>query len=195
MADRKILFVDVETSGVDERVNGIIQISGMITINNKVVEIFNKFPRLFPKDVFDPESTKAHGLTEEQARSELRPNPYNIYLEVSGIFNGIVKKYDKYDKMFFVAYNAVFDDRFLREFWRKNNDKFYGSYFWRSPIDIASIASMHLAEQRATLPNFKQHTVAKALGIEVDDSRLHDSMYDIELTKAIYDTLSNFKTT
>ena len=36
------------------------------------------------------------------------------------------------------------------------------------------------------MPNFKQSTVAAALGIELDEKRLHDSLYDIELCKQIY---------
>ena len=39
---------------------------------------------------------------------------------------------------------------------------------------------------RAELPNFKLATVAKHAVIEVDDSRLHDSRYDIELTRQLW---------
>jgi hypothetical protein len=39
---------------------------------------------------------------------------------------------------------------------------------------------------RAELPNFKLATVARHTGIDVDDSRLHDSMYDIELTRQLW---------
>lgn len=37
------------------------------------------------------------------------------------------------------------------------------------------------------MKDFKQGTVAKALGIEVDDSKLHDAKYDIDICHAIYD--------
>ncbi len=40
---------------------------------------------------------------------------------------------------------------------------------------------------RAQMENFKQGTVAKTLGIAIDDSKLHDALYDIEVCKAIYD--------
>jgi hypothetical protein len=39
---------------------------------------------------------------------------------------------------------------------------------------------------RAELSNFKLATVARYCGIKVDDSRLHDSQYDIELTRELW---------
>lgn len=39
--------------------------------------------------------------------------------------------------------------------------------------------------------NFKLATVSKALGIEVDDSKLHDAEYDILLTRQIYNLVTN----
>jgi DNA polymerase-3 subunit epsilon len=48
-------------------------------------------------------------------------------------------------------------------------------------------ATPYLSEKRAEMENFKQGTVAKALGINVDDSKLHDALYDIEICKQICD--------
>ena len=36
------------------------------------------------------------------------------------------------------------------------------------------------------MENFKLMTVARFLGIEVDESQLHDALYDVKLTKEIY---------
>ena len=36
------------------------------------------------------------------------------------------------------------------------------------------------------MPSFKQHRVARELGIEVDEDRLHDASYNVELTRGIY---------
>lgn len=43
------------------------------------------------------------------------------------------------------------------------------------------------------MKDFKQGTVAKTLGIQVDDTKLHDALYDIEICKAIYDIVSPYK--
>jgi len=47
------------------------------------------------------------------------------------------------------------------------------------------MAAYHFMETRSQFPNFKLMTVAKYIGIEVDESRAHDAMYDIEVTKEI----------
>lgn len=43
------------------------------------------------------------------------------------------------------------------------------------------------------MENFKLSTVAKTLGVEVKDDSLHNAMYDIDLTKAIFDIVTNGK--
>lgn len=185
----KRAYIDVETSGTDERIHGILQVSGIIEVDGKERARFNFPARLYPDDEYDPGSTKAHGLSEEEARSEERPAPDIVYKGIRTLLDKTVNRYDKYDKMFFIAYNATFDDRFLRTFWSKNKDPYYGSYFWWSPIDLASIAGHYLSEKRATLSNFKLQTVAQALDIPIDPDKLHDSMYDVLIMKEIYNKL------
>ncbi len=53
------------------------------------------------------------------------------------------------------------------------------------------LATPYLASKRAEMENFKQGTVAKFMGIEVDDNRLHDAMYDIEICMKIYKKITN----
>jgi DNA polymerase-3 subunit epsilon len=53
------------------------------------------------------------------------------------------------------------------------------------------LASEHLAEMRVGMENFKLMTTARALGIEIDESKLHDAEYDIELTRNIYRIVTN----
>ena len=54
-----------------------------------------------------------------------------------------------------------------------------------------SLAAEHLKEARSGMPNFKLGTVARTLGIEVDQTRLHDAIYDTELTYQIYQIVTN----
>lgn len=98
-----------------------------------------------------------------------------------------VDKYDKQDKFFLVGYNnASFDNQFLRGFFSQNGDNYFGSWFWSNSIDVMVLASHHLASRRHEMENFKLATVAKFMGINVDDEALHDAFYDIYLTKEVY---------
>jgi len=101
-----------------------------------------------------------------------------------------IKKFDKTDKFFLLGYNnASFDDQFLRGFFLQNQDDYFGSWFWADPLDVRILAARQFGPIRHTMPNFQLKTVARQIGIEVDESRLHDAVYDVELTYAIYTKL------
>lgn len=44
---------------------------------------------------------------------------------------------------------------------------------------------------RNDMENFKLMTVAKTMGIEIDENKLHDATYDIELTRDIFYKIIN----
>ena len=48
------------------------------------------------------------------------------------------------------------------------------------------LSTQHLMRKRHEMTDFKQETVARALGIQIDSAKLHDASYDIQLTKEIY---------
>jgi hypothetical protein len=92
-------------------------------------------------------------------------------------------------KFHFVAYNAVFDAKHLRAWFEKNNDVYFGSWFFHPPIDVMGLAAVVLMNKRSSLPDFKLVTVAKVLGVKVDETKLHDAAYDIRLTREMYQIL------
>jgi len=51
------------------------------------------------------------------------------------------------------------------------------------------LACEKLLPYRAAMENFQLMTVARALKVDVDTSKAHDSLYDIEITKQVYDKL------
>jgi len=97
-----------------------------------------------------------------------------------------VDPYDKTDKFNFIAYNANFDNQRIRDFFDKIGDKYFGSWFYYPYLDVMTMAAVALVLERRNMPNFKLNTVAKKLGIQVDDAKTHDAMYDIYLTRAIF---------
>ena len=71
----------------------------------------------------------------------------------------------------------------------QNNDKYFGSWFWADSIDCLVLASYKFRKERGRLENFKQMTVAKYLGIEIDEEKLHDAEYDINICIDIFNKL------
>ena len=183
----KILFYDLETTGVDSKKNGIHQISGMLQVNGKVVNEFNIKMRPDENLVIEAEALAVSNLTiaDLDARDWSEMDGYS---ELIGIIGKHCDKYNKKDKIFLCGYNnASFDNQFLREFFLRQGDNYFGSWFWSNTLDVMVYASMLLAKKRPQMENFKLMTVAKTLGIEVDDSQLHDALYDVRLTKEVFE--------
>lgn len=182
----KLFFFDLETTGTYPGKNGIHQISGEIVIDGETKERFDFKVQPNPQCVIEEQALAVAGVTREQVMAY--PPMHQVYQELVSMLGKYVDKFKKTDKFFLVGFNnASFDNQFLRGFFLQNGDQYFGSWFWSNSIDVMVLASAHLADKRHEMENFKLATVAKFLGVNVDDNSLHDADYDIFLTKAIYD--------
>ena len=180
----KIFYFDLETTGLDEKLHAIHQLSGAIEINGTVIEKFNYNIRPHEGALYDPEAMKLSMKTKELMQLGLPIN--HVYQIVVSMLSKHVNRYDKTDKFYLAGFNnAAFDNRHLRMFFIRNNDLFFGSWFWSNCMDAMLLATRKLAPIRHTMPNFKLATVAQFLGVQVDESKLHDAEYDIYLTMEI----------
>jgi len=184
----KLVFTDVETTGLDRNANGIVQIAGSVCFLNddnsvEEKESFNFNVAPFPFDKVEDKALEVTGLTREQIAAYEKP--LNVYSKFAGVVNKYCDKYNKQDKLFFVGYNARFDYDFMRTWFEKCGDKYFGSYFFSPPIDVMNIAIVNLIKKRHMLLNFKLGTVAEHYGI-TSEGMLHDADVDIELTKRIF---------
>jgi DNA polymerase-3 subunit epsilon len=181
----KLLFFDLETTGVNPGKNGIHQISGEIVIDGNTKETFDFKVQPNPKCIIEQEALDVAGVTKEQINAY--PPMIDVYFKFTQMLARYIDKFNKTDKFFLAGYNnASFDNQFLRGFFLQNGDNYFGSWFWSNSIDVMVLASQYLMEQRPKMENFKLATVAKELGINIDETKLHDAQYDISLTKAIY---------
>ena len=188
----KLIFIDVETGGLDPKNSALLQLSGLISVEGKPDVSFNYFLRPFDSDTVSPQALAVNNFSEAEVYSHDSrfKDPRIVYKEFTALLGKYVNKFDRADKFFFVGYNShAFDASFLREFFYKNNDNYYGSWFFHPSIDVMLLAAHRLMNKRHTMPDFKLATVATELGITIDPTMLHDAMYDIELTCQIYNKL------
>jgi len=189
----KLLFFDLETTGVKYWRNGIHQISGEIVINGERKESFNYNVCPHPQCEIEEEALRVCNITRDQIMAY--PPMKDIYMEFVNMLSRYVDKYNRTDKFFLVGYNnASFDNYFLKAFFVQNGDNYFYSWFWVNSIDVMVLASHHLVKERHKMPDFKLETVARHLGIESDPAKLHDAAYDIYLTKEIYQRLGGAMT-
>lgn len=182
----KLFLFDLETTGLDVIKNGIHQISGRIIIDGQVKENFDFKVRPKEGAIYDPAALEVGKVTKEQL--EAYPSMREVFQKLLAMLDKYVSKYDKTDKFFLVGYNiSHFDNQFLRQFFIDSDNKYFGSYFWPNSLDCMVLATPYLMEKRKEMVNFKQATVAQALGIAIEADKLHDAAYDIVLCHAIYD--------
>lgn len=186
----KILFFDVETTGLDYKIHGIHQLAGMLEIKGNVVASFDFRMRPAEHLKIEDSALKVSGISHEDLLSyPTEKEAYRCFIEM---LSKQINKFDKTDKAYLAGWNnAAFDNGFLRAFFERNNDQFFGSWFWSNPLDVMILASQSLIDVRETLPNFKLMTVAEYLLQSIDESKLHDATYDIELTRNIYNIINS----
>ena len=185
----KLLFFDLETTGIKYWRNGIHQISGAVVIDGETKETFNFHVCPHPKCEVDQQALDVCHVTREQIFAY--PPMQTVYQQLVQLLGKYVDKYNKQDRFFLVGYNnASFDNAFLKAFFVQNGDNYFYSWFWVNSIDVMVLATQHLLAKRKQMVDFKHETVARTLGIQLDPNLLHDASYDIQLTKAIYDKLT-----
>lgn len=180
----KILFCDLETTGTDPQKHGIHQMSCQIWIKGKAVDVFDFDIRPFPTDVLAEGALEVSGRTVEQVKKF--EDPLSQKRKLVQHLKVYVNRFEKPDKFWFIGYNAKFDYDFFHRFFKKCGDDYCGSWVFFPPIDVAQMAALQLRDTRPTMKDFKLVSTAKALGIEVDEDRLHDAAYDIDITVRMF---------
>lgn len=186
----KMCFIDIETTGLDPVKNGILEIGGIIVVG-ETVEEFNYFAKPFPQDKIVQSALATNKIKMKDANEF--PNPLDVHRALSDLFSSYINKYDPEDKFIFIAYNAPFDYGFLRSFFKKCGDKYFGSYFHYPPLDVMQMALMYLIHVRHKMPNFRLFTVARELGIPMDEKLAHGAMYDISITREMFKVMEEEK--
>lgn len=178
-------FYDTETTGTDFRKHCIHQLSGFIEVDGEIYEEFDFKLSPHPKAIIEEEALKVSGVTLDEIKA------YPDWKKVKGLICDMMAKYvnrfDRKSKMWLVGYNnRAFDDQFFRKLFELSGDEYFNSWFYSDSRDVLVLASEYLESRRIDMKNFQLHTVAEALGIVVEEEKLHDAMYDVYLTRQIY---------
>lgn len=191
----KILFYDLETTGLHPETASIIQLAGIMTEfteNNEIKPLggFNYTMKPRVDREIDLAALEINGFTMEELATF--QDDREVFEKFTKFLDKHIDQFNKVDKAILAGYNNThFDTDFLRQWFIDNNNNYFGSYFWSNSIDVMPEASRYFIHYRPALLNFKLGTVAKALGIETDKSSLHDGLYDIKLTLLMFKKLLN----
>ena len=176
----KVIYFDTETTGLDTKINDIVQLAFIIEIDGKVKERHNLKCQPFNYDTVTEEALDIQKRCIQEIKEWQKPE--EMYCELLMILHKYIDRYDNTDKFYPAGQNVSFDIGFLRSFFEKNNDKYFGSYINRFSIDLMAIMRFLQYGSLVNIENAKLVTVAKYFDIEF---KAHDAMSDIEVTREI----------
>ncbi len=178
--DRGLLVLDVETTGTDPETSSIIQI-GVIRLSNELdyIASFQCYVKPYTSE-WTEQSQKIHNLSKEF----LQEKGLDIKTALEELEKFVMYKFKDY---YIAQWSSSFDISMLKSAYKKAYEgtdvKFPYSY---RAYDIASFVRLYLASlnllprKRVSLKD-----CAEILKIDVDNSNLHDALYDASLTSDI----------
>ena len=178
----KVIFLDTETTGLTAYNHGIIDLAMIIEIDGVEQEKVSIQCAPFPKDKVDKYALEIQNLTEAEIRARIDPKV--AYDQLTAILSKYVDKYDKNDKFTLIGYNVQFDVDFLESFFKKNGDKFFGSWFNRRPMDVMSLAYYYRYKMGIELENWKLGTVCSHFGVPLVNA--HTALPDAIATRELF---------
>lgn len=184
---QKILYFDVETTGLHPHSDFITQLSGLIEINGEVVDEFNFFLRPPLGTRISKEALEITGKTIDDIRGyEPAEVGYKAFLAK---LEKYVDPRDRFDKFYPAAYNGHFDLQFVDQMFRRQfNNPYWGSYQnWQliDPLPVMRALSF------AGVINTYYHnlsTICRLFNIPLD---AHDALSDIRATRELVHMLKN----
>lgn len=191
---RKVLYFDVETTGVDPVKNDIVQLSGLIEVDGEVVHEFNI--KCQPRDfkTVEPKALEVTGLTLDVLKSyQSADDGFGEFeLAIAGAKHSwAINKYDKNDKFTPAGYNVGFDIQFLDQFFRKYGES-YGSGWmqnWRAVDGLAIVRYLEYIGKIPVMPNHKLATMCDYFKIPI---QAHDALSDIKATRELIKKLKEY---
>lgn len=179
----KLIFLDTETTGLDREKHSILQLAGTIlNTQTQESETFDFHIAPYTTEPWGKGAYDTHHISEEEAAKF--PSQNQVFHEFKKLLSKYVDQYDKLDKLYIVGYNVQFDVDFLYNWFKRNADPYFYSWFHYPPLDVMQLMGWKMLGKRQELENFKLATVYKYLfGTELVGA--HGALSDAEATKQI----------
>lgn len=183
----KIIWLDVETTGLDRIRNGIIQIAGIVDVDGEPVESFDF--SMNPAKEIDAGAEAIHGISSEEIAGY--PSSEETYRAFTALLDRYVDAALQQTRLKPGGYNVSFDLGFLDQWFLEVGGKSIYAYLTDDRVDPSAMMKAYqgyLGKKR--LPSWGLRGVASQLGVEL--GRNHDALEDIRFTRELHRRLLSF---
>lgn len=179
-----ILFLDTETTGLDENKHAMVQIACILDDSSgNTIDKFNVYIKPFKGDLLNKDALYINGIDKKDFHTSKFLSPNIAFEKFISFLSKHINRYNNEDKLIIAGKNIKFDIQFLRRFFDKCDDNYYGSWFWYPSIDIESEFAKYMILKNIFLPNYKIETLCEYFDISI---KAHDAREDIKATREIY---------
>jgi len=123
---KKVFWFDVETTGLDPKIHGIIEFAGLIEIDGEVVNQLSIKMQPHAGAVIEQSALDVTGITEKDIKGFM-PHVTACRM-IEAFLNKRCSKFDKNDKYYPAGFNVRFDLDFLQVMFKKMDKYGLGSY-------------------------------------------------------------------
>ncbi len=183
----KVLYFDTETTGVDPKVNEIVQFAAIVEKDGNMVEEVNWNCQPTRWESIDPQALITTGLSIEKLKTFDTPDV--MMKNIRALFDRHIDKFNKTDKFYPAGHNVQFDLEFLQAFWKQHGDSYgTGSYQnWRC-LDSRILANFLLYKDMIPCTDVKLETLCNHFKVAI---QAHDAMSDIRATRELIQLMGN----
>ena len=173
------LFIDVETTGLDLDKNSVIQIACSYYTGTTLVTSFEgKFP-IRQNTIVDLGALQVNKFNYQELP--------NFHDSIDQLVEFLLKlPQNKEDPILLAGHNVSFDILALKKLLKSYNIEGVDRLFSYRVIDTSTIGEFLRQTGVIKLSRMSLANLAKALEIEVDETKTHKADYDIELTAKCY---------
>jgi DNA polymerase III subunit epsilon len=186
-----LLFLDIETTGVDTGKHAVLQIAADYYENDVLTKNFQC--RIHnPEAWIDLSALKVNKIHYNTIREPLIEHSTMTEYEAVGKLVDFFMGLNLIEPVVIVGQNVLFDVNFIKELLKKYRIEGFNAVFSNRVLDTASIG---LFLQAAGLLKTSLNKIGKGLGLEslaealnvtIDKSKTHDAQYDVWLTTQVY---------
>ena len=178
----KILWCDVETTGIETTDSGAFEIAMIYRNGNKTAERDFYLNPIKGNIIYHEESGKIHGFSEDKIKSfepaeTVMPKIVRFLTECLHDFS----KQNPSEKMFFGGYNCSFDWKHVNALMTSYTSSKMADFFYTQLADVFIQAKKGRYKGKINTENLKLGTVCKSFNVSLENA--HNALADIRATR------------